>query len=416
MGDIMKFEKMNLLNEVVFDYQNPDKIYNLAREYDRLEQGAGAFSWYLRAADMSPGKTWEEKWIQYKSMILGAMIYHRNGNRNHSTEGLLKIAIETMPERPEAYYFISKHKQDNQDWRESLMYASIGLSFIGSDKLTIAPDNDVNYPGDDALRLLYARAKWKTDGRDESKNLAFDIRYKRKPKQEVEVEAEQLLQAHGYPSTLAYTKDLSWRLKHQFLGYDKIETNYARHFQDIFVLAALDGKENGTFVEVGSGHPELYSNTYLLEKDFGWKGLSIDNSERLTNIFSKSRNTTCLLADALEIDYQVLFKANNLEEKIDFLRINAEQASLTVLERMPFKKHEFGVIQFQHNAIWWGPEFRDKSRKLLAEMGYILLVGNVAVDPKSPYEDWWVHPQLAKTKMKSNKRINFAWDYMMEKL
>jgi len=79
---------MNLLNDVVLDYQNPYKIYELAREYDRLEQGAGAFSWYLRAADMSPGITWKERWLQYKSMILGAFIYERNGNRNHSEEGL----------------------------------------------------------------------------------------------------------------------------------------------------------------------------------------------------------------------------------------------------------------------------------------------------------------------------------------
>ena len=49
----MKFTNINLLNDVVLDYQNPYKIYKLAREYDRLEQGAGAFSWYLRAADMA---------------------------------------------------------------------------------------------------------------------------------------------------------------------------------------------------------------------------------------------------------------------------------------------------------------------------------------------------------------------------
>ena len=85
---------------------------------------------------------------------------------------------------------------------------------------------------------------------------------------------------------------------------------------------------------------------------------------------------------------------------------------------MPFNKYEFGVIQFQHNACWWGPEFRDKSREILSKIGYILLVPNVAVNEKLPYEDWWVNPAVANKypHMRGKNGINFAWDYMMEKL
>jgi hypothetical protein len=416
--DNMKFTKMNLLNDVVLDYQNPEKIYKLALEYDRLEQGAAAFSWYLRAADMSPGKTWDERWIQYKSMILGAFIYDRNKNRDHSTEGLLEIAIETMPERPEAYYYLSKFKQERNDWRKSLMYASIGISHIEGGILEEAPDNDLGYPGDDALRLLYARAKWKTDGRDDSKNLAFDLKYKNKLNKDLDAEVTELLQQHGYPSTLAYYDWDSDRYKFPFYGLENIEKNYSRHFQDMFVLSCLDGKKNGTFIELGSGHPELFNNTLLLEKDFGWKGLSVDNSERMCHIFSRSRTSNVILDNAATIDYKQLFKQNCFESKIDFLRINAEHASIEALKNIPFDKHEFNVIQFQHNAVWWGPEFREASRKILSKIGYILLVSDVAVDPRSPYEDWWVHPNIVNSKpqMKTNKKINFAWDYMMEKL
>lgn len=415
----MKFTNMNLLNDVVLDYQNPYKIYELAREYDRLEQGAGAFSWYLRAADMSPGVTWEERWVQYKSMILSAFIYERNGNRNHSVEGLFKIAIETMPERPEAYYFMAKWKQDRDDWRESMMYASIGISHIESSMVEDAPDNDVGYPGENALRLLYAKAKWKTDGRDASKNLAFDLKYKNKLTPELDAEATEMLDKwHGYPSTLAYSRDEDDIYKFHFNGLETIEKNYSRHFQDMFVLSALDGKTEGTFIELGSGHPELFNNTKLLEEDFDWKGISLDNSERMCHIFSRERKTPVILGDASQQDFSSLFKQHCFEQQIDFLRINAEQASLEALKNIPFDKYEFNVIQFQHNAVWWGPEFRDASRKLLSQIGYILLVPNVSVDPKSPYEDWWVHPNVAnrKTEMKTKKKINFAWDYMMEKV
>ena len=45
-----------LLNELVtefaLDSKNPQKIFDMAREYDRLEQGAMAIGLYLRAADI----------------------------------------------------------------------------------------------------------------------------------------------------------------------------------------------------------------------------------------------------------------------------------------------------------------------------------------------------------------------------
>ena len=409
----MKFD-MKLLNDVVLDYDNPDKIYALAREYDRLEQGSGAHSFYLRAADMCEGKTFEEKWLQYKCMILSAAIYDRNQNRNQSVEGLLKIAIATLPDRPEAYYFLADLKRNRDDWREALMYSQIGISNIGNHP----PDNDVGYPGNNALKILYASAKWKTDGRDDSKNFAFDLKYKTKLNKKDEKAVNTLLAGHGYPSTLAYDPSLYERYKFKFDGQADIETNYSRHFQDMFVLSVLDGKREGTFIEIGSGHPELFNNTLLLEKDFDWRGISIDSSERFAHIFSRARKTNMIHADAAGTDYSMVFKQQCLEQHVDFLRINAERASIEALKNIPFDKHEFGIIQFQHNAVWWGDQFRNESRKILSKIGYILLVSDVATDGTQNYEDWWVHPMHAQRKhnMKSDKKLNFAWDYMTEKL
>jgi hypothetical protein len=293
------------------------------------------------------------------------------------------------------------------------MYSKIGITNIG-DK---APDKDLPYPGDNALRLLYARARWKTDGRDDSKNYAFDLMFKSRLKRDDFNEATALLAEHGYPSTLPYTPELLDRYKFKFNGIEDIETNYSRHFQDMFVLSVLDGKREGTFIEIGSGHPTLFNNTKLLEEQFDWKGISIDNSERFSHIFSRERNTTMIFADAATSNYESLFKQHCLEEHVDFLRINAEGASIAALNEIPFAKHEFGIIQFQHNACWWGEQFREESRKKLQEIGYILLVHDVAIDGSQNYEDWWVHPMHANRKkhMQSNK-INFAWDYMMESL
>ncbi len=43
--------------------------------------------------------------------------------------------------------------------------------------------------------------------------------------------------------------------------------------QDIFVLYTLSWKRNGFFVEFGATNGVFLSNTYLLEKNFGWKGI-----------------------------------------------------------------------------------------------------------------------------------------------
>jgi hypothetical protein len=407
----MFFKNMKLLNDVVLDYSNPQKIYNLACEYDRLEQGSAAFSFYLRAADMADSNDEGGRWLQYKCLILSAFIYDRNPGRDHSTVGLLKLAIETMPERPEAYYFISKFYQRKHEWRDSMMYSKIGVECANHKDM----DGDLNYPGIEALKLLYARAKWKTDGRDASKNLAFDLKYKHTLTPEIDAEVTELLNGHGYPSTLAYTHDQKDRYKFKFKGLDEIDKNYSRHFQDMFVLSVLDGKNNGTFIEIGSGHPVLFNNTKLLE-ELGWKGISIDYSERMCHIFSRERSTSVILADASKIDYGGLFKQNCVEDRCDFLRINAEQASWIALDSIMFYKNEFSVIQFQHNACWWGNDLRDASRKLLSEKGYILLVPDVSIDEHHNYEDWWVHPTVAASKkhMQGKKDKNFAWNYMME--
>ena len=401
---------MQILNDVVLDYSNPWKMFKLACEYDRLKQGAAAFGWYLRAADFCEGNTSDEKFLQYKCMVLGAAIFDRSEARNQTTQGLLKMAMAVLPDRPEAYYFMAKHSMDINNFRDGLMYAKMGLS-----KELVERSDELGYPGSIGLDHAYAVCKWKTDGRDDSKNLFFDLKHKRSldMTDEIRQSVDWWLDQIGYPSTLPYKKEEIKKYRWQFDDLNVIERNYSRHFQDMFVISLLKGKMEGTFVEIGSGHPTLFNNTYMLEKDFGWRGLSVDHSERMCAQFSRERNTSVILADASTLDYSSLFKQHCLEQHIDFLRINSDQSSLPVLNSIPFNKHEFSVVQFQHNECWWGSDYKDKSREYLNKLGYKLFVSDVAIDNKNSYEDWWVHPSFLNNNMKSSNKINFAWDYMM---
>jgi hypothetical protein len=100
------------------------------------------------------------------------------------------------------------------------------------------------------------------------------------------------------------------KLKFQFKDCKLINKNYSQAYQDMFVLSMLDGKRNGYFVEIGTFHPTEISNTFLLENEFGWSGVSID----INNIhgFESQRKSKLIVQNALEIDYKKLFEDNNI--------------------------------------------------------------------------------------------------------
>ena len=59
----------------------------------------------------------------------------------------------------------------------------------------------------------------------------------------------------------------------------------SRENQDLFVLSVLDKKIEGTYVEIGSAWPIKSNNTYLLESEFYWQGISFDNDSSFVNEF-----------------------------------------------------------------------------------------------------------------------------------
>ena len=224
--------------------------------------------------------------------------------------------------------------------------------------------------------------------------------------------------------------------------------------QDLFVLAMLNNKQNGTFLEIGAQHPVYYSNTWLLETQYQWSGVSIDREDcsrhRIVlqefwqefyagvrgsdwpqaesiddlplNLQHECRTvhgydehvrpwlldnlgwavtrpaTEFVLHDALTFDY------SDLPEYFDYLQVDIEppQQSLTALKLITAQKR-FAVITFEHDA-WTATaeadQARQQSREWLLDQGYELVINDVGVEPRNPqdhgqmtyFEDWWVDP------------------------
>ena len=70
---------------------------------------------------------------------------------------------------------------------------------------------------------------------------------------------------------------------------EKVERNFSESYQDMFILSMLNGKRNGTYLEIGAGNSFYGNNTALLETQFDWTGVSLDIEESFVEGFTKDR-------------------------------------------------------------------------------------------------------------------------------
>lgn len=188
-------------------------------------------------------------------------------------------------------------------------------------------------------------------------------------------------------------------LKREFNHSDKISHNYGQSDQDIFVLSMLDGLHNGTYLEIGAAWPDHISNTALLELQFGWTGISIDQVDDYPAQWEAMGRKTLIKANALAVNFEELLSTQ--PTVIDYLSVDCEPAATTfaILKRLPWHKYQFRVITFEHECYCEGPEIKMASRKFLTEQGYCLVADNISHNGISiDYEDWWVHPDLVDSK------------------
>src|ERR1700736_5707448 len=86
----------------------------------------------------------------------------------------------------------------------------------------------------------------------------------------------------------------------QLLQYLRKSKSHLR--QDLFVLSQFNFKTNGFFVEFGATNGVHLSNTYQIEKEFGWGGILAEPAKcwhkDLKNNRSSSIETNCVWKDS----------------------------------------------------------------------------------------------------------------------
>ena len=187
------------------------------------------------------------------------------------------------------------------------------------------------------------------------------------------------------------------KIRFKFQGIDRITETYGQVYQDLFVLSCLNGKENGTYLEIGSSGPYYGNNTALLEKKFGWIGVGVDFDENFVIEYRKERVNPVLQQNALNVNYDDLLKGIAVDGVVDYLQLDCEPSETTyeIMTKIPFDKYKFAVITYEHDHYLDKTKtFRNKSREFLISKGYELVVSDVSPEGASSFEDWYVHPDL----------------------
>ncbi|PQA76147.1 FkbM family methyltransferase [Rhodoferax sp. TS-BS-61-7] len=198
----------------------------------------------------------------------------------------------------------------------------------------------------------------------------------------------------------------------------------SQYHQDLFVLAELGFKRDGFFVEFGATNGIELSNSYLLEKSFGWRGILAEparvwhgdlvknrschietncvwraTGEKLTfnQVDASNISTLAMYSDVADGHEKARRKStlyevetislNDLLEKyqapqvIDYLSIDTEGSEFEILKAFDFNKHQFKVITCEHNHM----PVRQEIFELLASKGYSRKLQDVSM-----CDDWYI--------------------------
>ena len=195
-------------------------------------------------------------------------------------------------------------------------------------------------------------------------------------------------------------------------------------FQDAFVLYVLKEKTDGFFCDFGSTDGVSLSNSYALERHFGWTGICAEparswhddlrrnrpkalietdcvwshTGERLTFFETKSKALSTITAyrrsdlharhrrhgaayDVRTISLNDLLAKYNAPADFDYLSMDTEGSELEILKAFDMKRYRPKIITIEHNYT----ENRDAIFRLLTAHRYVRVLPEVSM-----FDDWYL--------------------------
>ena len=180
----------------------------------------------------------------------------------------------------------------------------------------------------------------------------------------------------------------------------KKNDNFSQSGQDQFAYN-ISGTE-GFCLEIGAHHPVINSNTYKLEVECGWRGLSIEFDKSFQRSWEEctERTNHVIWDDAFNVEYEYELKKRNISKNINYLSCDIEPPKNTfeILKKLIKLGLEFDFISFEHDKYNSGDKFEILSNEFLINFGYKVAVKDVYSRSKKNkiYETWYI-----------NRRINF---------
>jgi len=189
---------------------------------------------------------------------------------------------------------------------------------------------------------------------------------------------------------------------------------YSQIGQDLFVLEWFKNMKDGYFVEIGASDGVCLSNTFLLEKDYNWKGVCIEAGvDEFVDLQKKRKahcvNKACYSKSGLKLEFikKECGLLSGLKDHFDFesfkhvpteriytvetetltdildrleapkyiqyMSIDTEGAEVEILKGIDFSKYTFGLLNVEHN---YNTQQRNQQREILEANGYKFLREN----------------------------------------
>ncbi len=201
----------------------------------------------------------------------------------------------------------------------------------------------------------------------------------------------------------------------------------SQYLQDVFVALTYSQKRNGYFVEVGVGYGREISNTYMLEKHFGWSGLLVEPNKASresilacrsadldvraaafeggdivqfqeivgqgehSRIFSTGvghelKNAETVTYDVTTVSLTELFIENKTPTQLDFLSLDTEGGEAEILKGLDWKRYHIGIIAVEHNC---DASTQAELDGILLPLGYRKVLTEI-----SAVDGWYVHSSV----------------------